>query len=896
MNPGTTISHYRVVGQLGRGGMGIVYKAEDTKLDRTVALKLLPPHALTSEDDKARFYREARAAAALNHPNIAHVYEIDEAMAEGESRPFIAMEFIDGETLADRIAKGPLPMKDVVSIASQIAEGLKAAHRKDVVHRDVKSGNVMITTDGVVKVLDFGLAKTAASTKLTQMGSTLGTVAYMSPEQAKGEEVDRRSDIWSLGVILYEMITGVLPFRGDYEQAVVYGILNEDPESMTTLRAGVPMAFDGIIGKLLAKDPDLRYQNVDELPSDLKRIDVSTSQTTRISTGSRSAVASTAAMPVTEVVVPETPASKPWYREPIALLVVALVAIGGAAAGWMLSKPADETAPIVRRLEVPNDRIVNVWTPAVSPSGEYLAFVGRDTASGGVGNQGIFLFSSVSGEISRVPGTTGGGLLNFSPDGRWLLYAEPNGVFKVLVPNGDPIRLTDMRGRTDWESESSIVMDHDDQIWRLPADGGEPTLVSEPDSSRGHNELDMVDVIPNTRFALINAEGEGSGDLALLDLDSGTYSVLVKDAANGRYVPGDYVVYIRGGANTGQVVVQPFNPLTAELSGQAVPVPIGERGFWTYNVGQDGSLVYVDQENFEVGVTLSWLPTQDGRDTSIPIEPGPLDNPMLSPRGTRLAVDRGNEAEDQRDIYVYEVATGTPLRLSFDGFREMPSWSPDGRYVYYCGDSGEGHAIFRKPADGTGTEEVVRAEGGEPAISADGRFMVFRAPEGEGNALGLWMMNLADSTSRLVVGGKGRQQDAHFSPDGRFLVYESNQGGDVQIFVHQVDGDAFWEVSEGSGPFYDPLWSADGRFIYFEDPSSASLLRVAVEVEPSFRRLGRPEPVARLAARTDFTLDPQGRVLVTGATQSGPAVSTDPIRVVLNWTEELKRIAPRSEG
>jgi serine/threonine protein kinase len=227
MNPGTIISHYRVVGQLGQGGMGIVYKAEDTKLDRTVALKLLPPHALASEDDRARFYREARAAAALNHPNIAHVYEIDESDVEGEGkRPFIAMEYIDGESLAERIAKGPLPLQDAISIAAQVADGLKAAHEKDIVHRDVKSGNIMLTSAGVPKILDFGLAKTAASTKLTQMGSTLGTVAYMSPEQARGEEVDRRSDVWSLGVILYEMVSGRMPFLGDYEQATIYGILN----------------------------------------------------------------------------------------------------------------------------------------------------------------------------------------------------------------------------------------------------------------------------------------------------------------------------------------------------------------------------------------------------------------------------------------------------------------------------------------------------------------------------------------------------------------------------------------------------------------------------------------------------------------------------------------------
>ncbi|MDX1430670.1 MAG: serine/threonine-protein kinase, partial [Rhodothermales bacterium] len=397
MTPGTTISHYRIVDQLGRGGMGIVYKAEDTKLDRTVALKLLPPHALVSDDDRARFYREARAAAALNHANIAHIYEIDESFvvpaqagtspgsahppADAEKRPFIAMEYIDGETLSEVIQRGPLPLKDAVNYASQIAEGLKIAHEANIVHRDIKSGNVMLTSKGVVKILDFGLAKTAASTKLTQMGSTLGTVAYMSPEQAKGEEVDRRSDIWSTGVILYEMITGRMPFPGDYEQAIVYGILNEDPESMTALRAGVPMALDGIMAKLLAKDPEVRYQHIDELPADLKAIDLGSVMTrSRISTGSLSsatagAIADLSAAPPHGQSHADS-GSTPWYRQAVALAVATAALILGAAMGFLLrgQPPANDT--LVRRVAVPLENILDAEWPTISPTGDYVAVSG----------------------------------------------------------------------------------------------------------------------------------------------------------------------------------------------------------------------------------------------------------------------------------------------------------------------------------------------------------------------------------------------------------------------------------------------------------------------------------------------------------------------------------------
>ncbi len=377
---GSSLSHYKITAELGRGGMGIVYRATDTKLNRDVALKILPAAALSSEEDRARFFREAQAAAQLHHPNIATVFELDEAIlkdADGNEvnatdglRPYIAMECVSGETLQETIKNAPLKLADVINLTSQIAEALKAAHAKNIVHRDIKSANVMITEDDVAKVLDFGLAKTDASTILTRMGSTLGTVAYMSPEQARGEEVDGSSDLYSLGTVMYEMIAGKLPFEGEYQQAVVYGILNESPEHLTAVRAGVPMQLEWIVNKLLSKEADYRYQSAAGLLADLKTVDLGGSGHSRRS-------------------MPTTPAaeSKPTSGSSASVMMpnwgwaaVIVALLLGACGMWMLkfSGSSDSNTVIRTKLDVlegPDPP----FALAISQSGSLLAYSDRET-------------------------------------------------------------------------------------------------------------------------------------------------------------------------------------------------------------------------------------------------------------------------------------------------------------------------------------------------------------------------------------------------------------------------------------------------------------------------------------------------------------------------------------
>ncbi len=406
---GKSLSHYKILQELGRGGMGIVYKGEDTKLHRTVAIKVLPAAALSSDDDRARFYREARAAASLSHPNIATVYEIDEAIPEGSNtddiRPFIAMEFIEGDTLEDRIKQGPMKLEEAVRIASEIASGLEAAHKKDIVHRDIKAANVMMDSDGRAKILDFGLAQTAQSTKLTCMGSTLGTVAYMSPEQARGEEVDGRTDIWALGVTLYEMIAGKHPFGGDYEQAVVYSIMNEEPEPLTAVRTGVPMGLEWIVSKCLAKKAADRYQTATDLLVDLRNVDLSTSGMSRLS-GAISGVAVT--QTPSGITTGETKTSISFMAKTAwPLLAVASIVMYGL--GYLaFSGGAPQSSPArLEKLPIHLDGYSYVRNPAVSPTSEYLAFSAVDT----LGNSGLFLFNVETAGVSPIVNSAGGGLL-----------------------------------------------------------------------------------------------------------------------------------------------------------------------------------------------------------------------------------------------------------------------------------------------------------------------------------------------------------------------------------------------------------------------------------------------------------------------------------------------------
>lgn len=903
---GRTISHYHITEERGKGGMGVVYKATDTKLDRTVALKFLPTHSLPTDDDVARFQREAKAAASLNHPNIATVYEIDESDA-GEA--FIAMEFVEGETLADKIRQGPLKLDEAIRIAIQIAEGIAVAHEKGIVHRDLKASNVMLTKKGQVKVMDFGLAKMAEASVLTTAGTTLGTVYYMSPEQARGEEVDHRVDLWALGVMLYEMVSGQLPFPGDYNQAVLYAVMNVDPEALTGLRTGVPMSLEWIVTKLLAKDREHRYQSMTDLLVDLRTIDLTSTGMSRLSTTSRMAVPVSAPMPHVTAVSPAAPATTPQKRFTAITLGIAmlLTAILAAVLVWFV-KPVPEVETLTRRFRIQVPGVVVQGSPNLSPDGTQIAFHGVDTS--GV-DGGIFVYEAQRGTVRYVADSDNvlGGRV-FSPEARWMALMSPTGLSVIPAAGGTPVRLSDRVRSKAWLSENELVVSTDSSLYRLYTEGGERVQVAVAKDETEHRAFRELHTLPTGNHVLATALRGASPqvDLVVVDLKSGTYRVLVQQAGAGLYVGSGHIVYLQDNGEgsyitIGQLMARPFDARTQTFTGGAVPLPVGTMTSRQFHISLDGTFISMGATTVSNERDAFWIDTKGTRVNDLlpphgmnGWRPRALDDPVLSPDGRFLAYEIQNTAEGQQDIWIYDVKNRTENRLSFAGYSSDPAWSPDGRYVIYDGER-EGHrsrALLRKPVDGSSTEEIIPIAGDNlqsPALSQDGRWLVYRALYDGAEDI---TVAAADDLSNVWrAERKGNQRTPSFSPDGRFVLFMTRENDLPEVYVQRVGGNAFWAVSAADEQAFDPVWSWDGRYIYYI-VAGVGLRRVRVEMEPSFRRFA-PETVFRSGVGgLEFALHPDGeRILVVSNFVT--EADRNYFDLVLGFGEELKRLAPPGE-
>jgi serine/threonine-protein kinase len=868
---GKTILHYKVLDELGRGGMGVVYKAVDTKLKREVALKFLPGDVLQGKAEKNRFTREAQAAAALNHANIGLIYAIEEV----DNRMFIAMEYIDGRSLREIICPEninrprPLPLDKAIDYASQIAAGLQAAHEKGVVHRDIKSANIMVTEKGVVKIMDFGLAKLADRSKITTEGSTVGTVAYMSPEQAQGVEVDSRSDIWSLGVVLYEMISGELPFKGEYEQAVIYSILNTDPEPLTGLRSGIPVALDGIIYKAFAKDPDIRYQHVDELPADLKAIDMCADE--------KSGISRTMTAPVSRILYPSR--SVPPIFRWITVPVVILLAIACFLAAWFLKPESVIPTQKIRHFCIgPTQDEQFTGHYAISQDGNWLAYVARDEK-----DQRIYLRKMDEIEAIPVVGTELARRAFFSPDGRWLGLVIYTQLLKIPTTGGSPEKIIDLPGweffGVHWGSDDMIIYGvRNSGLLRISASGGDPEVITELDTARGELHHKFPLMLPGEKHLLFVIEHADSKiqEIAILSLETGEKRILSDQG--GRllnYIPTGHILF-KGAAG---LMAAPFDQKKLEITGS--PVPVFDEVVDNAVISADGILLY-DQVESGNNQGLVWV---DRRGGTIPLleQPGTIRWPRISPDGKSIAfVYKGS-------IWIYD--TDRQIRSRFTSMKTCgePAWTPDGRRIAFWSDLPD-YNIYWKPVDGGSEADplLVKEEDTFPSSwSPDGKNLLYYGlGQSKGHDIGVFPMG---GEPYILISSPFDERLPMVSPDGRWIAYVSNESGRDEVYVQPFpDLSKRWLISNEGGN--EPVWARNDQELYYRN--ATKLVVVRFETEPEFRPeipalLFEGEYVQDINFDRSYDVSPDGkRFVMIENLESSPAAQ---LHVIVNWFEEVKR-------
>ena len=880
---GKTISHYRILEKLGEGGMGVVYKAEDTKLKRIVALKFLSVEALSVED-KSRFLREAQAAAALNHPNICTVYTIDEVNGE----MFIAMEYLEGQNLREKIETGPLKIAEAIKLATQIADGLQAAHEKGITHRDIKSANIMITDKGQAKIMDFGLAKLArGGTLLTKEGMTLGTAAYMSPEQTRGEPVDQRTDIWSLGVVLYEMISGQLPFKGEYEQSIMFSILDEDPEPLTALRTSVPMVLDRIIAKALAKERETRYQHVDELPADLRTIESTSLSRARISSTK----------------IPAGMVTKPYARPFwIVATLCFLLALAVLTLLYFRQPPMQMTT---LRTLIPLPEKSSFTTQfgfgrqiALSPDGLKLAFAVMDS----LGKTRLWVRPLNAMSASELAGTEGASDPFWSPDSRFIGFFATNKLKKVEAAGGSPITICDApdaRGGA-WSKNEMILFapTYPGPLYLVPAAGGTATALTTLDTARKEVAHRWPCFLPDGKHFLyfeltsaIGTSGESNAIyVALLDLK--VNKLLVRASSNVTYASGCLLFH-----RNGKLMAQRFDVNTLKLEGEAIPIAEQVRYSATmidlaaFSVSQNGILAYLSSAR-QAGSKLLIFDKSGKLIRSV----GEIGNYMgirFSPDAQRIAVDLFDPQSRQNDIWVYELARDVRTRLTFNlGGDRFPVWSPDGNRLVFQSKRKRVLDLYQIAASGAGSEEIFfESPENKQSLdwSLDGRFITYGTYGDPKTRSDVWVLPLyGDRKPIPFLQAEFDELYPYFSPDGRWIAYVSDETEQKEVYVRPFPGPGGkWQISTAGGT--RPRWRRDGKEIFYLSNDN-KIMAAGIHATGSMMEVDTVRPLfpthpTTVALNYDVSGDGQ-RFIVNALVESQAASS---INLVANWMAELKK-------
>ena len=888
---GQTISHYKILEKLGEGGMGVVYKALDTKLNRAVALKFLPRRLTADNTEKLRFAQEAQLAATLNHPNICTIYDI----AEHDGEMFIAMELVDGQTLREK--KGAISFKQAIDIGIQIADGLAAAHDKGIVHRDIKPENIMIRKDGIAQIMDFGLAKLRGNvSRLTKEGSTVGTAGYMSPEQVQGQDADHRSDIFSFGVVLFELFTGQTPFKGVHETALAYEIVNVDAPPMSSVKPEIDPALDAIVMECLEKDPNERTQSVKQVSIDLKRFkrESSRSRASRI----------TAAIPVRKpepgalLPAPDLPIRRNYLWPAIAgLLTIAL-----AVAGWMLWHTPPVTRPIARfRITLPKDQSISIETHtaiAISPDGSRIAYAANDK---------LYQKRMEAFDPEPIAGTEDGSSPFFSPDGRWVAFFTASKLKKVAIAGGVPVVLADVqnnRGGT-WTTDGTIVYAPGGRggLFRVRSDGGEAQQITTVDSTQKERTHRWPQCLPDGKNVLFIVGKMESPDyyedaaIASVNLETGQRKIIMKGASTVAYLPTGHLLY----SHSGILFAVPFDAGRLEVTGMSFPVVenIGgdpTTGATDFSVSANGTLAYVPGLANITNRVLAFI-DQAGAVSTLSAPVQQYMEPALSPDGRRVAVVIGSGKDE--DIWVFDIQSATMSKITFGGPNRTPVWSPDGKRVAYSYNEDGNAKLIIRSADGSGTPDEMKVDYDRTYLtcwSRDGSTLIFT---GTRTGVGWDVVSLrldGDRKPSPILSTKFDESVGSLSPDGKWLAYISNESGRSQVYVRPFPaGSGKWQISTETGE--EPRWSGDGKTLFYG--TATGLMAASINPTQAFdigqRRVVLKEfPHLALESSVSFDLAPDGRHFLVTKVQEGNEIFQQ-IGIVLNWFDEVKAIAAQAK-
>ena len=892
---GTRLGPYEVLAQIGAGGMGEVYQAHDTKLGRDVAIKVLPPDFLNDPQRLARFQREARMLAALNHPNIATIYGLEQS----GGATCLVMELVPGETLANRVKSGPLPVEEAMRLAVQVAEALEAAHEKNIIHRDLKPTNVKVTPEGKVKVLDFGLAKAFAgnaenddpsnsptlSATATMQGVILGTAAYMSPEQARGKMCDKRADIWAFGCLLYELLTGEHMFRGETVTEILAAVLKEEPD-WRALPASTPSKIRDLLRRCLQKDLRRRLHDAAD---------------------ARIEIEEALAAPADEEPAAAAKGLRVRWREILVWGVASLLLAGFISmAVWKL-KPSSTSPPQpVTRTVInlaPGQQLAGLDSGpsvALSPDGTHLAYV----ASQG-GAQQLYLRVMDTLDAKPIPGTEGAINPFFSPDGQLVGFFGDGKLKKVSISGGAALTLGDATRPygANWGSRGMIafVPSNGSGLQQVSDEGGMP----QPLTHLEKGELNHLwpEFLPGGKAVLFAAGSTSfnftNARVAVQSVGTGERRNLVQVGTNPRYAPTGHLVYAQGGS----LMAVQFDPQRLAITGTAVPVVEGVlqspvSGAAQYSFSATGSLVYVPGGVQSNQSKLVWV-SRNGAEQPLAAPARAYRGPRLSPDGHQVAVAI---QEQESQVWLYDLSRETLTRLTFGGtVNNNPSWTPDGKRIAFESNKEGPLNIFWQLADGTGglerltTSEYVQVP---HSWAPDGQLLAY-AEATSTTGYDIWMLRMGESSA-----GSGQVRKAQpflrtrfdeavprFSPDGRWLAYVSNESGRNEIYVQPYPGPGGkWQISTESGR--EPVWNRNGREVFYR--SGDKMMAVEITTQPSFimgkpRMLfeGRYRPTPATSPNYDVSPDGQ-RFLMLKPVEQEQAAPTQ-INVVLNWFEELKR-------